>query len=538
MNPNIIHLDCTLRDGGYYNNWDFDLELVNNYIEAVRSARIDYIEIGFRFFYNKGFKGPYAYSRDEFLNTLDIPSQLNVSVMINATDLIFDGELIADRLDKLVPITRNKSKVSLIRIASTLQNFKTITSAFKTLKNKGYKTAVNIMQISKLSNNELNEIGILASDCMVDIIYFADSLGSISPDTIKNIITQINTNWNGPIGFHAHDNKGLALTNTLQAIRYGTSWVDTTITGMGRGAGNAKTEELVLELGRNDEKNANLINLLKIISKYFIPMKNKYLWGTNLYYYLAAQYSIHPSYIQSILSDNRFREEDILSVIDYFKEEESTKFISDQLESAKNFYHGSPLGTISPFSIVRNREVLIIGSGGNLDAHMKALESFIVERKPLVIALNAKSHINESLIDFRIASNPIRLMTDVDKHLKLPQPLITPASMLPDYLSNKLSEKQLIDYGIGISVNGFEFHETFGILPSQLVLAYALSFVSSGTENTIFLAGFDGYGIGDPRNTEINELIQKLYTVKPNLRLVAITPTQYLGIDSISIYGI
>ena len=140
---------------------------------------------------------------------------------------------------------------------------------------------------------------------------------------------------------------------------------------------------------------------------------------------------------------------------------ESTKFISDQLESAKNFYHGSPLGTISPFSIVRNREVLIIGSGGNLDAHMKALESFIVERKPLVIALNAKSHINESLIDFRIASNPIRLMTDVDKHLKLPQPLITPASMLPDYLSNKLSEKQLIDYGIGISVNGFQFHETF-----------------------------------------------------------------------------
>ena len=537
MTKEIIHLDCTLRDGGYYNDWDFEDDLVEKYLYAINIADIDYVEIGFRFFHNIGFKGPYAYCKEDFLNKLNIPEGLKISVMINAEDFFMGDKLIIERLDYLFPVKCELSKINLIRIACNFDKFKKIIPIFQRLKEKGYMTGVNIMQISSLNINEINDISLLASKAMVDVFYFADSLGSLDPDGVINILESIKNNWLGDVGFHAHDNKGLALRNTLQAIAHGVRWVDSTITGMGRGAGNTKTEELILELDNKSNDYSYLIPILKIINKKFNIMKKEYNWGTNPYYFLAAKFSIHPTYIQKILSDNRFKEEDILSVIDYFKHEDSTKFLTDQLESAKSFYRGKPVGSISSKTIIRNREVLILGSGEKLAPYRKALEDLILRKKLLVIALNANSQVDEALIDYRIASNPVRLLADMEMHLSLTQPLITPASMLPNFLAEKFSNKNLIDYGIGTSTEGFEFHEKYGIIPSQLVLAYALAFVTSGNAKRIFLAGFEGYGLGDLRNKEVNELIEKFYESQSNIKLVSITPTEYKGLDSISIYG-
>ena len=132
----------------------------------------------------------------------------------------------------------------------------------------------------------------------------------------------------------------------------------------------------------------------------------------------------------------------------------------------------------------------------------------------------------------------MRLMADLDIYLSLAQPLITPLSMLPKPLFNKLRSKKVLDYGIGISKDGFVFNDSYGIIPNQLVFAYVLSFIASGKANKAFLAGFEGYSLGDNRNTEINELIDKFKQRENNLRLIAITPSQYSGLETISVYGI
>jgi len=535
---NIINIDCTLRDGGYYNYWNFSDEFVKNYLLALSVAKINYVEIGFRLLENNGFKGAYAFCNDDFLNNLDIPAGIKVAIMINSDDLISDNKLNSESLKLLVPLDSKNSKVDLLRIACKFDDFEIIAPAFKILKQKGYKTAVNIMQISKTREDQLKKISTIASKNDVDIIYLADSFGSLIPDDIVDIVDLLKESWSGQIGFHAHDNKGFALINTLKAIENGIVWVDSTINGMGRGAGNTKTEELVLSLDRYKKDKSNLIPLLKMINNDFTKLKKKYLWGTNSYYFMAADYSIHPTYIQTILSDGRFKEEDILSVINYLECEDSTKFISHKLESSKNFYHGEAIGTFSPITILNNKDVLIIGSSKNLEHHRKALEDFIRKHKPVVIALNACSQIDDSLIDYRIACNPMRLMADLDIYLGLTQPLITPLSMLPKSLSRKLKGKKVLDYGIGISKDGFEFHKNYGIIPNQLVFAYVLSFIASGKANKAFLSGFEGYGLGDIRNSEINELIDKFKQKANNLKLIAITPSQYSGLEKISIYGI
>tara|TARA_A100001388_G_C28748588_1_gene490904 strand:- start:599 stop:1744 length:1146 start_codon:yes stop_codon:yes gene_type:complete len=380
------------------------------------------------------------------------------------------------------------------------------------------------------------------SNSKVDILYFADSLGSSTPKTIKNIVKALKKNWKGQLGIHAHNNTGLALSNTLQAIECGVKWVDSTITGIGRGPGNTHTEELIFELNQNKcepiNNNLNLVPLIQIINNHFLPMKNKYSWGTNIFYYLAGKYSIHPSYIQAMLKDYRYQEEDILASINYLRDQGGKKFDYGDLDEARKFYKGKPKGEWDPKTIFKNRDVLIIGTGPEFKNHEKAVESFIKRTKPIVLAINTNKLNNNDLIDLRIACHPTRLFADVDKHLNLPEPLIIPLSMLPDQFRRIFKKKEIKDFGIGLTNTHFEFHNSFCIIPNALVLSYALAVVTSGSAKKIFLAGFDGYPQGDSRNDEVNDLLLKYKTSKPEAKVIAITPTKYKNLISQSVYGI
>ena len=536
---NIKHLDCSLRDGGYYNNWDFKDTLINQYLQVLESINIDFCEIGFRFFKNKGFKGSCAFSTEEFLSTLIIPKSVKIAIMINAGELIEEGELILDRLKNLIPLKANDSKVDMVRVACHSEVTETILPVFEFLNDYGYLSACNITQISDKTNDRLIELSSLIASSKVDILYFADSLGSASPSSIEAIVRALRSCWPGKLGIHAHDNRGLALSNTLKAIECGVEWVDSTITGIGRGPGNVKTEELIIEKD-NDyiENSLNLVPLTKIINESFLPMKNKYSWGTNIFYYLAGKYSIHPSYIQSMLKDYRYQEEDILASINYLRDQGGKRFDFNDLDETRKFYKGKPKGKWDPSTIFKKRDVLIIGTGLEFKNHEKAVENFIKKFNPVVIAINTKTLSNNDLIDFRIACHPIRLFADVDTHLGLPQPLIIPLSMLPEQFSEILKDKDIRDFGIAISNATFEFHKTHCVIPNALVMSYALAVVTSGSVKNIYLAGFDGYEQGDARNEEVNDLLFKYKKSNPKAKVIAITPTKYKNLISKSVYGL
>ena len=117
MDNNLYHIDCTLRDGGYYVNWDFSENLVHDYLKSLSGLNINFVEIGFRYFNNSGFKGPYAYCKEDFINQLSIPRDINLAVMLNGADLISNNILDLDILEKLIPNKSTDSKVSLVRVA-------------------------------------------------------------------------------------------------------------------------------------------------------------------------------------------------------------------------------------------------------------------------------------------------------------------------------------------------------------------------------------------------------------------------------------
>lgn len=529
-------LDCTLRDGGYYNSWDFSRELIDQYLESMQAAGVDIIELGLRSLSNNGFKGACAYTTDEFIKTLPLPAGITVGVMINGSEVVGDIPQ-EEALERLFPNSANDSPVDLVRIACHAHEFAKALPAATWLKNKGYQVGFNLMQVADRSEEEVKSLAREAAKYPLDSLYFADSMGGMSPDDVTRIVGWIREEWSGPMGIHTHDNMGLALSNTLRAIDEGVTWVDATVTGMGRGPGNARTEELAIEVANKRNTNINMVPIMSLLREHFKPMQYQYGWGTNPYYYLAGKYGIHPTYIQEMLNDSRYDEEDVLAVIEHLRQVGGKSFSLNTLDAARHFYHGDPAGSWAPTQAFEGKEVLLLGTGPSVEKHRQALESYIKSQKPIVLALNTQSSIDADLIDYRIACHPVRLLADCEKHTQLPQPLITPFSMLPEEVQKSLGDKEVLDFGLKVEPNTFEFNGTHCTAPTSLVVAYALAVINSGKADKILMAGFDGYSADDPRTSEMQNIIKIYKKSNGNLPLTTITESLY-DINSESIYGI
>lgn len=524
-------LDCTLRDGGYYNNWDFDAELVRDYLRAMAAAGIDYVELGLRGFARHGFRGGHAYSTDAFLSCLPLVPGVCYGVMVNASELVQHAEGALDAA-KLLFAAATESPVRLVRIASHAHEFEAVLPACQWLKQQGYKVGLNLMQIAEQADETIVRLAEVAQRFGLDVLYFADSMGSLSPNDVRRIIGLLRQGWTGALGIHAHDNRALAHANTLEAIDAGATWVDGTVLGMGRGPGNARIEYLAMQRG-----SGNLSPLLQLVSQHFHPMQQRYGWGTNPYYYLAGMHGIHPTYVQEMLADSRYGNSDLLVAIQALRANGGKKYNPDTLEAARHFYHGAPHGEWAPQELLDGREVLLLGSGEGVARHREAIEQYIRKSRPVVLALNTQTDIAPELIDLRAACHPLRLMADGAEHLRLPQPLITPAGMLPEDVRASLDGKTLLDFGLSIEKQGFGFHSRHCTLPTSLVAAYALAVAASGKARRVLLAGFDGYPGEDPRNVEVNDLLELYQAQCAAPELLAVTPTRY-QIPCSSIYAL
>jgi 4-hydroxy 2-oxovalerate aldolase len=532
----ITHVDCTLRDGGYYNNWDFTRDQIAAYLPAMAAVSVDVIELGLRSFNVQGYKGPCAFTTDQFLRKLAIPNGLTLGVMVNAAELV-NHKLGAQTAVKLLFSPRSESPVELVRVACHIQEVEPVIPACTWLIEAGYRVGLNLMQIANRTDRDIENIAALVEDTGVEVLYFADSLGSLEPEGTSRIVSALRRNWSGPIGIHTHDNMGRAMINTLQAIQDGVTWVDSTVTGMGRGPGNAQTEYLVIELERLTQRQVNLTPLLGLINTYFAPLKARHGWGINPFYYLAGQYGIHPTFVQEMLVDPRYEEADILAAIEHLRQVGGTKFSERVLDEGRHVYRGEASGSWKAWEAIEGKDVLVIGSGPSAQLHRDALERYIREHRPFVIALNTQSVVDAELIDVRAACHPVRLLADCEAYKSLPQPLVAPVGHLSPLVQESLNSVTLHNFGLSVKPYTFQFNEASAIVPSPLVAAYTLAICTSGRARRILLSGFDGYEPGDVRNSEMEQLFSLYQSASGARPLLSITQTTY-QIPTTSIYAL
>jgi len=523
MKINKINLlDCTLRDGGYYNNWFFETELINEYLRVMEMIKIKYVEIGFRFLDKVKIKGPCAYSEESFLRSLKIPKNLKIGIMVNASDFVGQKNLIELAKKNFKP--KKNTLISLIRVACHHYEIKEILPLIKWFKNSGYKVGVNIMQIPELSLNEIKNAVKEVKKANPDVLYFADSMGSLDATKTKKIIYQIKSLWKKSTGIHTHDNMGKALENSVTAINNNVNWIDCTVTGMGRGPGNTKTEYLILEQSKKKE---NLINLLNLIKKYFDPLKEKYKWGSNPFYYYAGLNSIHPSFVQEMLADSRFDQEDIYENLKRLSTVGGNKFSKELIALGENYYNKVNKGSWEPSKVIKNQNVVIIGPGKSVIRYKKKIIKFIKENKSIVFALNTINSIPKKYIYANVVCNTLRLLADIDKYKKSNKYVITPFSSFSKNIKSRISSKKILDFGLHVRNNRFKFEKNYAVLPNSLAATYALGFCSSGQCKKIYLAGLEGYDKKSPKKFEMEDVLQNYKLEKDSRKIVSLTPTNY-----------
>lgn len=291
-------LDCTLRDGGYYTNWDFDTQLVKELIASLDSSGVSVIELG----YKSPLKGgKFRKCNDRFIwEILDyrLPPNSKLAFMIDAKDFIKNNSIDYALIDDVIH-NQTESPFLICRIAIKYSEINHSIDIIKYVKDKGYDVMINLMGVSLLADSEIRELHKLL-DLKPKTLYFADSYGNLEPNRTSEIVN-IFKEFGCEIGIHTHDNLGLAFANCISAFNAGINWIDSTLLGMGRGVGNVKTEQLITYFQHKfGIYNSNPIH--KILTNWMIPLQSMYNWGFTHNYMISGMNHIHPTYPQVLQS--------------------------------------------------------------------------------------------------------------------------------------------------------------------------------------------------------------------------------------------
>lgn len=529
-------LDCTLRDGGYHNNWNYPPELVSSYLDAMGTARVDAIEIGFRSLTKSGFAGAHAYTTDDYLESLTLPRHMLVGVMINAKEILAHDGGVDDAIRKLFK-DASEAPVDFVRIACHFTELDRAGPIARFLKDKGYIVCVQMMQAGGKSDEELsNAARSVAGWNAVDTLYFADSLGGMDADDVRNAVRAIRREWKGALGIHTHDNMGRALDNCMTAIDEGVSWVDGTVLGMGRGPGNVRTEYILVELAKREGAGYYPDAVFPLVIQEFEKLRKRYGWGPNLLYYLSGMYGIHPTYVQELLSDERYETHHIIAALECLKNEQSASFNRQKLQQAVLGAQDSSEGSWSVEGWVQGRDMLIVAPGPGSLEHREGICRFIDRENPVVVCLNANSSFPAEKVSAYAACHKTRLLLDFDKLRLLKKPVIMPLDATPSEIRRDLIDMHIFDYGMKVEDGVFAAGKNGCVIPSMLVAAYTFALGAAGGAKRILLAGFDGFGRADPKQAEMNRVLEKYSSMENSVPLLAVTPTTYPVAQS-SIYS-
>lgn len=280
-------LDCTVRDGGLINDHYFDDKFVREVYKAVSAAGVDYMEIGYRC--SKSIMSPDKFGKwkfcdeDEIKRAIEgIEPKTKLSVMVDV-----------GRVEKEDILPCKDSVVDMIRVATYAKDTDKAIDLANQAADKGYETTINIMAISKALDNELDEaLEQIERETKVLAVYIVDSFGSLYSENIQYLVGKYKHFLKSKeVGIHAHNNQQLGYANTIQGIIEGCNFVDGTIYGIGRAAGNCPLELL---LGFLKNPKFDLRPVLDVIAKEFIPLRKKIEWGYVIPYAITGMFNEHP----------------------------------------------------------------------------------------------------------------------------------------------------------------------------------------------------------------------------------------------------
>lgn len=283
-------LDATLRDGGLCNDFHFSDEFVQKLYETNVKAGVDYMEFGYKadpdIFPADEF-GKWKFCKDEDIRAVvgENKTGMKIAVMADVGRCNYERDI----------GPKAESPIDMIRIATYLHTIPKAIEMIEYCAAQGYETTINIMAVSTAKTEDLDEALELLAQTPLKAIYLVDSYGSLYPEQIAELVKKylaVGEKYGKEIGIHTHNNQQLAFANTIEALSLGTSMLDCTMNGIGRGAGNCSTELLI---GFLKNPRYHLTPVLKFVEDFMLPLKAEGVqWGYEIPYMCTGRLNQHP----------------------------------------------------------------------------------------------------------------------------------------------------------------------------------------------------------------------------------------------------
>jgi len=287
--PEIKVVDCTIRDGGLCNDSNFTLQTVRAVYKACCEAGIDYVELGYR--NNREMLAPAEFGPWRFCDEEQLLRAID-GVDRRDTKLAVMQDAHKAHPDDLLP--KDKSVVDMVRVATYVKDIDKAIHLANSAVAKGYECTINIMSISKEGSPFLDEaLRQIEEETKVKAVYVVDSYGALYSEEVHFLVEKFRMYLKDDkeIGVHFHNNQQLAFANTIEGIIKNANFVDGTLFGLGRGAGNCPTELLI---GFLKNPKFDIVPILDVIAKEIHPLEKEICWGYHLPYMLTGIMDQHP----------------------------------------------------------------------------------------------------------------------------------------------------------------------------------------------------------------------------------------------------
>ena len=480
MGQTVQLLDCTLRDGGYLNDWCFGRDNLVSIFERLVDAGIDILEIGFL-----DERRPFDCNRSIMPDTESV-AKIYGSLDRKNTMIVGMIDYGTCSLKQIQPC--RESFLDGIRVIFKKHLRRDALSFCSELKKLGYKVFAQLVSVTSYSDEELLDLIALANEVRPYAVSMVDTYGLMHQNNLMHYFELLNSHLHPDIGlgYHGHNNFQMGYANCIAMLSNRIERpmiVDGSLYGMGKSAGNAPLELIAMHMNHNHGKSYQISQILEAIDANISQFYRPASWGYNMFYYLAASNDCHPNYVAYLMDKQRLSVKSVNEILSRLEGEKKLLYDRSYIEQLYLDYQNNEVNDALErerlSEAVGGKRILVLGPGSSMVTQRERVEKFICRESPLIISIN---YIPEGIRpDYVFISNSKRYVQQATRLTQQKVPVIATSNITP------------------MTQDGFSFTVNYGSLidtETEIVdnsMVMLLKLLASVGCRDVVLAGFDGY---------------------------------------------
>lgn len=474
-------LDCTLRDGAYITESMFGDPAIRGIIKKMQEAHAEVIECGW-------LKDKPHQSGSSYFN---VPADIEPYIPEKDPGVVYSVMIDWDRYNTDQLPKYDGRSIDAVRVVFPHGKHQQGIEVGKRIREKGYKVLFQAANTLAYSDEDLSELADAINEFKPVSLSIVDTFGAMYFDDLEHITQVLDSKLDKEIsiGFHAHNNQQLAFALCIRFVEMMKQsnrdiMVDASLSGMGRGAGNATTELLASYLNRKQHGNYDMNAIMDAIDIYMTGFHEKYTWGYSTPYFIAGTYQCHVNNIAYLLKNHRTNARDMRTIIESLSVEDRRKYDYDLLEQKYLENQGRIVDDAQALQELRDymsgKPVLLIAPGKSVNSEFDKIQAFIDEKNPVVIEVNA---INPRYkCDYIVFINSVRY-----EYAQTVYPAEFAKSkkiLLSNIKTNGASDELVVNFNTVIK-RGWEHFDNAVITCLRLLFKLGVQ--------DVYIAGFDGF---------------------------------------------